>query len=49
MIQLKSKVGVGTAVYFTLPVTAPVSMELPRFPLDADMEGETLRLREGGM
>jgi signal transduction histidine kinase len=46
MIQVKSKVGVGTAVYFTLPLTAPVSMELPGFPMDVDMEGETVRLRD---
>ena len=42
MIAIKSKPGVGTAVYFTLPVTASVSMELPH--LKMDMEGETVRL-----
>jgi two-component system, OmpR family, phosphate regulon sensor histidine kinase PhoR len=46
MIQIKSKVGVGTAVYFTLPLTAPVGLELSRFPVDVDMEGETMPLRE---
>ena len=42
MIAIKSKPGVGTAVYFTLPLTASVSMELPH--LKMDMEGETVRL-----
>jgi signal transduction histidine kinase len=41
-IHIKSSPGVGTAVYFTLPLTAPVSIELPY--LTADMEGETVRL-----
>ncbi|MBZ0279962.1 MAG: PAS domain-containing protein [Anaerolineae bacterium] len=41
-IQIKSKVGVGTAVYFMLPLTAAVSMTLPH--LQMDMEGETVRL-----
>lgn len=41
-IQVKSKVGVGTAVYFSLPVTAPVSMPMPQ--LQVDLEGETMRL-----
>jgi signal transduction histidine kinase len=43
MIQIKSKPGVGTAVYFTLPLTSPVTMELPH--LQMDMEGETVRLQ----
>jgi chemotaxis protein histidine kinase CheA len=43
MIQIKSKPGVGTAVYFTLPLTSPVSLELPH--LQMDMEGETVRLQ----
>ena len=42
MIVIKSKPGVGTAVYFTLPLTSPVSIELPH--LQMDMEGETVRL-----
>jgi len=42
MIHIKSKPGVGTAVYFTLPLTAPVTMELPH--LQMDMDGETVRL-----
>ncbi len=41
-IRVKSKQWVGTEVSFSLPLTAPVSMELPR--LSVDMEGETLRL-----
>ncbi len=44
MIQVKSKPGVGTAVYFTLPLTSPVSLELPH--LQMDMEGETVRLEK---
>ncbi|MBZ0286926.1 MAG: PAS domain-containing protein, partial [Anaerolineae bacterium] len=43
MIQIKSKPSVGTAVYFTLPLTATVTMELPH--LQMDMEGETVRLQ----
>jgi signal transduction histidine kinase len=43
IIQVKSKLGVGTAVYFTLPLTSPVSLELPH--LQMDMEGETVRLK----
>ena len=42
-IHIKSTVGVGTAVYFTLPLTAPMSLELPRLD-EAEMEGETVRL-----
>lgn len=42
-IQIRSTQGVGTAVYFTLPVTAPVSLDLPG--ADADMDGETMQLR----
>jgi signal transduction histidine kinase len=43
-IQIKSAVGVGTAVYMALPLTAPIGMELPQF--QADMDGETVRLSE---
>lgn len=43
-IRLKSSVGVGTAIYLALPLTAPVSMSLPIF--EADMEGETVQLPE---
>lgn len=42
-IYLKSKPGVGTAVYFALPVTAPVSLELPGS--DALMDGETVQVK----
>lgn len=42
-IGIKSKLNVGTAVDFTLPLTAPVSLELPL--LHADMDGETVRVR----
>ena len=41
-VKLKSAPGVGTAVYFSLPLTAPVRLELPQF--QADMEGETVQL-----
>ncbi|CAG1770402.1 partial Sensor histidine kinase ResE, partial [uncultured bacterium] len=41
-IHVKSTPSVGTAVYFTLPLTSPVSIELPY--LTTDMEGETVRL-----
>jgi two-component system sensor histidine kinase VicK len=44
-LRLKSKVHVGTAVYITLPLTAPVTYELPYFD-DEAMEGETMRLPE---
>lgn len=40
-IDLKSKAGVGTAVYFTIPLTAPVGMDLPGL---VDLEGETVRI-----
>jgi two-component system, OmpR family, sensor histidine kinase VicK len=43
-ILLKSTQGKGTAIYMSLPLTAPVSMELPRF--EADMDGETVQLSE---
>ncbi len=41
-IQIKSKPGVGTAVYFSLPLTSHVSYELPQLP--ADLDGETVRI-----
>lgn len=46
-IHIKSKVEVGTAIYFTLPLTAEVSLTLPH--LQMDMEGETVRLDSGEM
>lgn len=44
-IHIKSKPGVGTAVYIGLPLTAPVSYELPLLAEEL-MEGETLPLPE---
>lgn len=44
-MRIKSKVGVGTAVYFALPLTAGVGYELPLLDEDA-MEGETVVLPE---
>ena len=41
-INIKSKPDVGTAVYFTIPLTSPVSLELP--PLTQDLEEETVRM-----
>lgn len=40
-ISIKSRPGVGTAVYFTIPLTAPVGIQLPGF---VDMDGETVRI-----
>jgi len=42
-VQVRSKVGVGTAVYFSLPLTAPVGYELPLLDMDV-MEGETISI-----
>ncbi|MCB9457279.1 MAG: PAS domain S-box protein [Anaerolineaceae bacterium] len=42
-IRVKSKQWIGTAVYFTLPLTAPEPMALPRLAEDV-MEGETIPL-----
>jgi two-component system sensor histidine kinase ResE len=44
-VYLKSKPGVGTAAYFTLPLTAAVGLELPH--LQMDMDEETVRLDVG--
>lgn len=41
-LTLKSKQWVGTGAYFTIPLTAPVSIELPQ--IAADLEGETVRI-----
>lgn len=41
-IRIKSKPGVGTAVYFTIPLTAPISYELPQ--TNDLLEGETVRI-----
>jgi PAS domain S-box-containing protein len=43
MIYVKSSQNVGTAVYISLPQTAPVGLELPRFN---EMDGETQQLPE---
>ncbi len=44
-IRVQTRLGVGTAVSFTLPLTSGESMELPRLPIEtADMDGETYRL-----
>ncbi len=46
-IQIKSRPGVGSAVYFLLPLTAGIGYELPQFEGDSDaLEGETVRLPE---
>jgi two-component system sensor histidine kinase VicK len=44
LIQIKSRPGVGTAVYFALPLTAEVGYVLPLLTDDIDLEGETVRL-----
>jgi hypothetical protein len=44
-IYIKTSPRIGTAVYMSIPLTAPVGFELPRF--QADMEGETMLLPEG--
>jgi PAS domain S-box-containing protein len=49
LLQIKSKPGVGTAVYFALPVTASVSYELPALPQEFDLEGETVRLKRSDL
>ncbi len=41
-IEIRSKPGQGTAVYFTLPLTAPVHLTLPG--LSENMDGETVPL-----
>lgn len=43
-LTLKSSIGTGTAVLVSLPLTAPVGMELP--VLNEDMDGETVRLNQ---
>ncbi|MBA3873333.1 MAG: PAS domain S-box protein, partial [Anaerolineae bacterium] len=49
LLQIKSKPGVGTAVYFALPVTASVSYELPILSHEFDLEGETVRLKRDNL
>jgi signal transduction histidine kinase len=41
-IEVRSKLGVGTAVYFSLPTTASEGFQLPYF--NSDMDGETTKL-----
>lgn len=43
MIRVKSRVGVGTAVYFALPLTSGVSYSLPMLSV-SDLEGDTVNL-----
>lgn len=43
-IEIRSRPERGTAVFFALPLTAPVSLELPQ--LQVDMEGETVQIRD---
>ena len=45
-IRLKSKLHIGTAAYFTIPLTADVTMTLPMID-EAIMEGETVQLTVG--
>lgn len=45
VMKVKSRIGVGSAIYFALPVTSGESYSLPLLA-DADMEGETMRLSE---
>lgn len=49
LLQIKSKLGIGTAVYFALPVTASVSYELPVLPHEFDLEGETVRIKRSNL
>jgi signal transduction histidine kinase len=42
-IQIRSKPGVGTAVYFTLPLTASEGLQLPHM-VTGDFDGETIPL-----
>ncbi|MCA0458879.1 MAG: PAS domain-containing protein [Chloroflexi bacterium] len=44
MLQIKSKPGVGTAAYFTLPITSAVGYQLPLLQ-NLDHEGETIRVK----
>ena len=41
-LTVKSKQGVGTGAYFTIPLTSPVILELPQ--ITSDLEGETVRI-----
>ena len=46
-IRIKSSLHVGTAVYMSLPLTAPVGLELPE--LHSTMDGETVQLSEDAL
>lgn len=43
-LRVRSTQWVGTAVYMTVPLTANVSLVLPRLPQLGDMDGETVAL-----
>lgn len=43
LMKVKSRFGVGSAIYFALPITSGASYTLPLL-IDADMEGETMKL-----
>ncbi|MDL1899217.1 HAMP domain-containing protein [Anaerolineae bacterium CFX9] len=46
-VKMKSAVGIGTAVYITLPLTAPVGYELPSHAADDSADSETLQIQPG--
>ncbi len=46
-LRVRSQVGTGTAVYFSVPVTSAQTLDLPR--VVEDFEGETVKLPEGQM
>lgn len=46
-IKVRSRQHVGTAVYFSLPLTSAVAMDIPR--ILEDYEGETVRLPEDAL
>jgi hypothetical protein len=41
-VYIKTSQRIGTAVYLTLPLTAPVGLALPRF--QDNLEGDTVQL-----
>ncbi len=43
LIKVKSRVGIGTAVYFALPLTSGISYSLPMMN-NADLEGDTVAI-----
>jgi hypothetical protein len=44
-MKVKSRLGIGTAVYFALPITSGESFALPLFA-HTDMDGETMRISD---